>query len=168
MNKYDLRYQKTEIAIKEAYHKLKKNDSSEVRVNDLCKAAMINKSTFYSHYETIEILHKQICTEFVQSTLAQCKHIDNLQHNLKDLFISVYHLFADSATTISQLYGNDIASFVNDVENCLMNHFISNSIDTDTRLKIQFCIGGAVRILLYESTQDCIQKTVELVEKVLL
>ena len=61
MNKNDLRFQKTEMLIKKTYLTLKKRGSSVVKVKDLCEKAMINKTTFYAHYETIDHLHKQVC-----------------------------------------------------------------------------------------------------------
>lgn len=167
MNKTDLRYQKTEIAIKESYHKLKKRGSSTVSVKDLCDEAMINKTTFYSHYETIEALHNQMRAEFVADMLEHCDSIDNIQTDTSGFVVSIYRLFSGSTDTIEQLYGTDFNSLVNDVENMLMDHFDPTRMDEDTKLKIQFCIGGAFRILLYETAPDCIQKTVELVEKVL-
>ena len=79
MNKNDLRFQKTELLIKNTYFNLKKHGSTVVKVKDLCEAAMINKTTFYAHYETIEHLHKQICTDFVQEILSDCAYIDRIQ-----------------------------------------------------------------------------------------
>ncbi len=167
MNKTDLRYQKTEIAIKDAYRRLKRNGSASVRVKDLCSEAMINKTTFYSHYETIETLHKKICTEFVTHMLERCDGIDSIQSDLQNFIVSIYRLFSGSEEEIERLYGTDYNALVNDVENVLMANFIPQDIDGNARLKIQFCIGGAFRILLYEENRNCIRMTVELVEKVL-
>ena len=46
MRKNDLRYIKTEKIIKDTYLNLKKKYHSEIKVSELCKVAMINKSTF--------------------------------------------------------------------------------------------------------------------------
>ncbi|MCR5690407.1 MAG: hypothetical protein K6G71_09185 [Clostridiales bacterium] len=166
MNKSDLRYQKTEIAIRDAYLKLKKSNSA-VSVKDLCEAAMINKTTFYGHYETMESLHKQVCTEFVADMLSHCDKIDGLLNAPRDFIVSVYRLFSGNRAAIDQLYGTDFNMLLKDIENILMDQFIPNNMDDDARLTVQFCIGGSFRILLYESAPNCIQKTVELVEKVL-
>ena len=76
MNKNDLRFQKTELVIKKTYWDLKKHGSTVVKVKDLCDTAMINKTTFYAHYETIEHLHKAVCKEFASSILAENPYID--------------------------------------------------------------------------------------------
>ena len=50
----DLRIKKTKIAVKKAFLQLRNNNSLEkVKVKDVCEVAMINKTTFYKHYEDI-------------------------------------------------------------------------------------------------------------------
>ena len=89
MNKNDLRFQKTEIIIKNTYLMLKKHGSTSVKVKELCEAAMINKTTFYSHYETIEHLHKQICLDFVSDILSQGQSINDFSTNTHDFVYTV-------------------------------------------------------------------------------
>ena len=50
----DLRIEKTEKAIKNAFMELRsKKPLEKISVRELCALACINKSTFYSHYEDI-------------------------------------------------------------------------------------------------------------------
>ena len=50
----DLRIEKTEKAIKNAFMELRsKKPLEKISVRELCTLACINKSTFYSHYEDI-------------------------------------------------------------------------------------------------------------------
>ena len=167
MNKNDLRFQKTELLIKSTYFSLKKHGSTVVKVKDLCEAAMINKTTFYAHYETIEHLHKQICTEFVQEILSDCTYIDRIQGETRAFVYSLLGAFVEKMPTIEKLYGNDLHALVNDVETVLMEHFANESVDEDYELSIRFCIGGAFRLLALEKNPLRIQKTVELIERVL-
>ena len=167
MNKTDLRFQKTELAIKNAYFKLKKHGSTIVKVKDLCDTAMINKSTFYAHYETIEFLHKAICKEFVTKILTQNSYINTIQFDIRSVVYSILNAFIGKMSTVKKLYGDDMHILVNDVENVLMEHFIDNSIDEDYVLSIRFCIGGAFRLLALEKDSVRIQKTIEIIEKVL-
>lgn len=167
MNKNDLRFQKTELAIKSTYISLKKHGSTVVKVKDLCEAAMINKTTFYAHYETIEHLHKAVCMDFVADILNQCEYINRIQTDTHDFVYSLLGAFAENTTTIEKLYGNDNHALVNDAENILMEYFIQGDISEDFELSIRFCIGGAFRLLLLERDPVRISKTVELIEKVL-
>ena len=72
VNKNDLRYIKTERLIVHTYVNLRLRDPSPVKVSDLCREALINKTTFYSHYDTMESLRRHICRETVADILGRC------------------------------------------------------------------------------------------------
>ena len=72
VNKNDLRYIKTERLIVHTYVDMRLRDPSPVKVSDLCREALINKTTFYSHYDTMESLHRHICRETVADILGRC------------------------------------------------------------------------------------------------
>ncbi len=163
MNKNDLRFQKTEAAIKNAYFSLKKQGDTVVKVKELCEAAMINKTTFYAHYETVEHLHKQVCREFVTELLGRCQQIDNI----REFVYSVLGVFMNSVPTIEKLYGDDLYALVNDAENVLVELFEEKAVDEDYELSVRFCIGGAFRLLVMEKDPVRVQKTVEFIERVL-
>ena len=167
MNKNDLRFQKTELLIKTTYSNLKKRGSTGVKVKDLCDTAMINKTTFYAHYETIEHLHKAVCMDFVTRILTQNPYIDKIQSETRTFVYSILNAFVEEMSTVERLYGDDMHALVNDIESVLMERFIQNSVDEDYELSIRFCIGGAFRLLALEKNVSRIQKTVELIERVL-
>ena len=53
----DIRIEKTERAIKQAFMELRREKPVEkIRVKELCDRACINKSTFYAHYQDIYAL----------------------------------------------------------------------------------------------------------------
>ncbi|MBR5620797.1 MAG: hypothetical protein IKW76_13780 [Clostridia bacterium] len=167
MNKTDLRYRKTETAIKQAYFALKKKNSPTVSVKELCDVAMINKTTFYSHYDTMDSLRNAVCTDFIMDLLSQCEKMDVLMSAPRDFIVSIYHLFSGNIMTIEQLYGADFNKLVNDVENMMINHFVPTDMDDETKMTVRFCIGGAFRLLSYEADPARMQKAVELIEKIL-
>ena len=167
MNKNDLRFQKTELLIKTTYSNLKKRGSTVVKVKDLCDTAMINKTTFYAHYETIEHLHKAVCMDFVTRILTQNPYIEKIQSETRTFVYSILNAFVEEMSTVERLDGNDMHELVNDIESVLMERFIQNSVDEDYELSIRFCIGGAFRLLALEKNVSRIQKTVELIERVL-
>ena len=167
MNKNDLRFQKTESLIKKTYWDLKKHGSTIVKVKDLCDTAMINKTTFYAHYETMEHLHKAVCREFAANILAQNPYIDKIPGEIQVFIYSILNSFVETMPTIEKLYGDNVNALVNDVESVLMEEFLKGSLNEDYVLSIRFCIGGAFRLLAVEHDPGSIKKTVELIEKVL-
>ena len=167
MNKNDLRFKKTELLIKNTYFQLKKRGSITVKVKDLCDTAMINKTTFYAHYETIEHLHKAVCREVVTQILAQNPYIDKIESETKEFVYSILGSFVEMMPTVEKLYGDDMHALVNDVEGVLMEGVVDNKIDEEYELSIRFCIGGAFRLLAREKDPKRIEKTVDLIEKIL-
>lgn len=96
----DLRYIKTERAIRKAFHELlQEKDMKRITVRELVERAEINKTTFYCHYETlpdlIDTLEKEKIN-YIIDNLDEAyllyedpdRFIDNLYRNLKDCQIS--------------------------------------------------------------------------------
>lgn len=168
MNKNDLRFQKTELAIRNAYISLKKRSKSAVKVVDLCDAAMINKTTFYAHYETIEHLHKTICSEFVSEVLATSRGLEKFSVDIKAAMYSILEQFSKRMSYIKMLYGDNLYEFVNDFERLFLKAVFKNNNDEDYELAVRFCIGGAFRLFLTEKNPVRLEKTFALVESILL
>ena len=168
MNKNDLRFQKTELAIRNAYISLKKRNKSAVKVVDLCDAAMINKTTFYAHYETIEHLHKTICNEFVSEVLMTSRGLEIFSVDLKAAMYSILEQFTKRMSYIKMLYGENFYEFVNDFERLFLKAVLENNNNEDYELAVRFCIGGAFRLFLTEKDPVRLEKTFALVESILL
>lgn len=97
----DLRYIKTEKLIRKTFHELvQEKDINHITVRELSERAEINKTTFYSHYETlphlIDTLEKENI-DYIMDNLDQVQllytdsdmFIDNLYHNLQDCKIVI-------------------------------------------------------------------------------
>ena len=75
----DIRVEKTEKAIRNAFLELRASKPLEkITVKELCVLACINKSTFYSHYEDIYALSKQLESETITAVL---KNISSQQES---------------------------------------------------------------------------------------
>ena len=73
----DLRIKKTKQAIKEAFIELMKtNDINKITVTDISKKAMINRKTFYLHYEVIEDLISEFLNDIADDYI---REIDKLK-----------------------------------------------------------------------------------------
>lgn len=96
----DLRYTKTEQAIRKAFHELlQEKDIKRITVRELVARAQINKTTFYAHYETMQNLIDTLERErinYIIDNLDQVQllfedpdcFIDDLYRNLQDCKIS--------------------------------------------------------------------------------
>lgn len=66
----DIRVEKTESAIKEAFMELRAHKPLEkIKVKELCDLARINKSTFYAHYQDIYALADALEEEVIRNIL---------------------------------------------------------------------------------------------------
>ncbi|MDD3220355.1 MAG: hypothetical protein PHC41_12935 [Lachnospiraceae bacterium] len=91
MNKNDLRIMKTEKAIRKAFHQLlQEKPVNKITVKELSELAEINKTTFYSHYDTIFNLIETLENETV----------DYIVENIRDF----KRLFNDTDRFIDDLY----------------------------------------------------------------
>lgn len=164
MNKNDLRFKKTETAIKNAYVSLKKNNIKPLKVTELCEKAMINKTTFYLHYETMDALKKQVCLEYVSEILKNCPHINEIFTDTKAFVNSIYTVFLQEEKIIFKLYENDVNALVNDVEKELFKTYINKDMSKDTEIAIRFCVGGAFRLLIFNKDAEDLSITIKLIE----
>lgn len=72
----DLRIQKTLRLIRSAFLELAaKKPIEQITVKELCENAMINKATFYSHYDNIYVLIDQLENEVVDALVGNIKYI---------------------------------------------------------------------------------------------
>ena len=66
----DLRVIKTKKNIRDTFVELRKKHSlDEIKVNMLCEKAMINKTTFYNHYQDIYALSEELESSAVDDFL---------------------------------------------------------------------------------------------------
>lgn len=78
--KTDLRIIKSKIAIKNAFLELiKEKGYANITITDIAKKAMINRKTFYMHYETKEILYNTITDELLEILNPTLERIQQLK-----------------------------------------------------------------------------------------
>lgn len=90
MNKNDKRFIKTELNIKKAFVELCKcKEISKITITDICNYALINRCTFYLHYETIQDLINNVEDEYAMKLIECYKHYH--YDKITDEFVD--HLF---------------------------------------------------------------------------
>lgn len=107
----DLRITKTKKAIINAFIALRSKKSLEkITIKELCELAMINKSTFYSHYSDIYELSDSLETEVVQSVIQSLDQADQIFENpglfTRQLFLG----YLSQDTLIQTLFSDNRSS----------------------------------------------------------
>ncbi|MDR2108077.1 MAG: hypothetical protein LBP28_01265 [Coriobacteriales bacterium] len=166
-NKADLRFVKTEQLIEKTYLELKKETQQPVKVSDLCSAALINKSTFYSHYETMEALDESICTKEVEGMLERCPNIDSAFTNTDAFVESLVEAIRGNLPLIGTLFKNDTIRQLSVFESCLMKRYLHGDESPQMEMKIVFAIGGAARLLITNQSEERIRMTIRLIKVIL-
>ena len=93
----DIRIEKTERAIKQAFMELRTEKPVEkIRVKELCDRACINKSTFYAHYQDIYALANAMEDEMVHAVVESLPRLtasDVVRHALVQRIVAAYDKF---------------------------------------------------------------------------
>ena len=129
MQKIDLRVQRTKKVLKDTFEEMLLNtDYEKITIKDLCEKAMINRRTFYLHYNSIDDLMSEILEEmsleFIDYT-NDYDHFANLDKIVKD-----YFEFTNSRPLFEKLNNNIDLNYLREqvsikVVNKVTHHFDS-------------------------------------------
>lgn len=159
MNKKDdLRVIKTRKLIYQTLLDLMKEKTfEEIKVSDICSRAMINRSTFYAHYEDkyellVDFL-SNLKEEFAHELNESCK--ENL--SIREYYIRLISLFLDHIDSKRDVYNsimvNNRSSIMMDillsvVNDDILKRFKENDINlrVPTEVISKFYLGGVINI----------------------
>lgn len=159
MNKKDdLRVIKTRKLIYQTLLELMKEKTfEEIKVSDICSRAMINRSTFYAHYEDkyellVDFL-SNLKEEFAHELNESCK--ENL--SIREYYIRLISLFLDHIDSKRDVYNsimvNNRSSIMMDILLSVVNDDILKRFkENDINLKVptevisKFYLGGVINI----------------------
>lgn len=100
----DLRIKKTEQAVKNAFIELRaKKPLEKITVKELCSLALINKSTFYSHYKDIYALSEAIEQETVASIIGSIGLLEDYTPEKSDIYTRELCLAFMSQTSLIRI-----------------------------------------------------------------
>ena len=166
-NRADLRYIKTERLIEDTYLSLRKKYQRPIKVRELCEVALINKTTFYTHYETMEALHAHICEKEVERIVENCPNIDTAFTDTGRFVKSLVAAIQKCSPTMDALFYNDTIGQINAIEASLLKHYLGHSGSPQQEMKMIFAIGGAAKLLVAEQSEERIEMTIQLVDMVI-
>lgn len=162
-----MRFIKTERLIEETYLSLRKKFRRPIKVRELCEAALINKTTFYAHYETMEALHAHICEKEVGHIIENCPDIDAAFSDTGRFVKSLVSAIQACSSTMDALFYHDTAGQINAIEATLLKRYLGYSVSPQQEMKMIFAIGGAAKLLIPEQSEERIQMTIQLIDRVI-
>lgn len=120
--KDDLRIQRTKKLLKENFKELfLEMDYEKITVKQLCEKAMINRRTFYLHYDSIDDILNEILSEMAKEFLEYTKdydHIENPKRIVKD-----YFMFTSSSPLFEKLNNNIDYNYLREIINTKVRNF---------------------------------------------
>lgn len=146
----DIRIEKTERAIKQAFMELRAQKPLEkIKVKELCDLACINKSTFYAHYQDIYALANAMEDEMVEAVVAGLPQLtaSDVSERTEWLAREMFQAFTKHQNEINTLFsGSRQGLFINRVEDamskCISERDPSFENDVVRKIVLSFCVQG--------------------------
>ena len=140
----DLRVLKTKKNIRDAFLELRKKQSiDEIKVNALCEKAMINKTTFYNHYQDIYELAKELESEVLDSFFNNFSDIDMMLTDA-NRFINGMHAALEAENDMLRiLFMDKLDELVARIEKRIRNYYAQ-----EDQMLISFLIGGSIHLMM--------------------
>ena len=140
----DLRVLKTKKNIRDAFLELRKKQSlDEIKVNALCEKAMINKTTFYNHYQDIYELAKELESEVLDSFFNNFSNIDMMLTDA-NRFINGMHVALEAENDMLRiLFMDKLDELVARIEKRIRNYYAQ-----EDQMLISFLIGGSIHLMM--------------------
>lgn len=132
-NKNDLRVIKTNNILYDALITLLKDKTfEEIKVSDICKIALVNRSTFYSHFNDKYELFTALIANLKESLSNELKSIEN-NISLKDYYLQMIKVFLEHIERKKNIY----KSILINNRNSIIMDMIYDTIteDINTRIK---------------------------------
>ena len=160
----DLRVVKTRKNIRDAFIELRKKYSlDEIKVNALCEKAMINKTTFYNHYQDIYELSEELEKEVLDNFLNNFRDIDMMLTD-SQRFINGMHTVLESENEMLRIVFRDkMDELIERIEKKIHNYYAK-----EDRMLISFLIGGSIHLMMKSKNknEDVEKFLVEVITKI--
>jgi AcrR family transcriptional regulator len=150
----DLRIVKTKRAIREAFLELRlKNGLEEIKVKRLCEMALINKTTFYKHYQDIYALSEEVENETITTIMNSFGQMGALLSDPKAFIRGMYFTFKTHEKLILTLFSGRMNVLIDKAEKQLIIHYPGLSGMPEKEIILSFLLWGASHVLM-ESKYD--------------
>ena len=129
--KTDLRIIKTNNTLYDALiNLLKEKTFEEIKVSDICQKALVNRSTFYAHFNDKYELFMSLINSLKESLQTELKSIE--ETNLKDYYLKMIEVFLNHIEGKEQIYKSIL---INNRSSIIMD-MIYDTITEDINQKV--------------------------------
>lgn len=150
----DLRIIKTRKAIREAFLELRaKNALEKIKVKELCDRALINKTTFYKHYQDIYALSEEIENETILSIMDRFEDMNSLFTDPDRFIKGLYYAFVSHEGFILTIFSGRLNVLIDKVEKQLFIRYPMLGDMPEKEIAVSFLLWGASHVLM-ESQHD--------------
>lgn len=157
----DLRVKKTRRAIRSAFYSLLLEKPFEkITVKDVAERAEINKTTFYSHYDTIYDLADQLEKEAVESVVERMDDAQLLLTDPRRFVQELAQLLSEFSLPISKLPPVQSTRFAEHLRYAAMCHVQKEGIDAE-----QYEAIGTILVFLVNGLLGLQSQTPELAKR---
>ena len=152
----DLRIVKTKKNIREAFLELRSQNALEkIKVTKLCELALINKTTFYKHYQDIYALSEEIENETILSIMNSFEDMNSLFTAPEVFMKGLYYAFKSHEELILILFSGRMNILIDKVERQLIDLYPRISSMPEKEIVLSFLLRGGSHVLIeskYEET----------------
>ena len=160
----DLRVIKTKKNIRDAFLELRRKHSlDEIKVNALCEKAMVNKTTFYNHYQDIYELSDELEAEVLDSFFNNFTDIDMMLMDA-NRFINGMHAALEAENDMLRIIFKDkLDELIERIEKRIRKYYVK-----EDQMLISFLIGGSIHLMMKSKNknEDVEQFLVEVITKI--
>lgn len=133
---------------------LKDKNISDVNITELCKRADVNRSTFYSYYDTVNDILNEIGEDLIAQlpTMKAENQFFQIEESVITEFTQFMHYIRIHAEEFEILLRPDNKYFREKLMETIMHHFKKNLPENDTNsfhlLGYIFSINGAIALFI--------------------
>lgn len=142
----DLRIVKTRKAIHAAFLAIRKTTPLErVKVRDICERALINKSTFYAHYQDIYSLSQEMENEAIDHFFQEFKEKDLLFVNPESFLRGFQQALSVEYDLFAIVFGNRFETLFPKIERRIKQQYASPGLTLHEEVTLTFLTFGLLR-----------------------
>lgn len=174
-NVTDLRIVKTRTNIKNSLiDLLAEKNVSKITVTELAEKAMINRKTFYRHYNTVQDVVDDINYDIVNDVISHAKKSDRDGNNLVNQLNFIGISIVENKEQINKILKNSPEVFGSGRSVELLKRFIEFSIrpvlnfKNETKLKylVEFVVSGFISVYVRWFNDSCAESSEKLADAV--
>ena len=140
----DLRVIKTKRNIRDAFMELRREYSlDEIKVNMLCEKAMINKTTFYNHYQDIYHLSEELETEVLNDFISNFTDVDMMLTDANRFINGMHSALKVENGMLRVLFDGKLDELIERTEIKIRKFYAK-----EDQMLVSFLMGGMIHLMM--------------------